>query len=253
MRAAILTDVTKCIGCQECVRACKLANGLGPELPHRWNLADGLSARSWTSVVEGPRGSFVRKQCRHCLQPACVSACPVAALRQTDSGAVIYDRERCMGCRYCMMACPFGVPRYEWDQPVPYVRKCTLCLQRLRAGQRPACTEACPTKATVFGDRGRLIEEAHRRIRERPELYWPKVWGEEEVGGTSVLYVAPVDLTAVLAGRPLEEAPLPERTRAAMQAVPFAFTGVVATMAGLRWVIERRMKRQAEEGDEQGA
>jgi len=250
MRAAILTDTTKCIGCRECVIACKKANRLGPELPHRWNLEDGLSARAFTSVLEGPQSSFVRKQCRHCLEPACVSACPVAALRRTEMGAVVYDSTRCMGCRYCMMACPFGIPRYEWDQPVPYVRKCTLCFERVRAGGQPACTAACPTQATIFGERDRLIALAQERIRRQPEKYVAKVWGEEEIGGTSVLYISNVDLTAVLAGRPLDQVPLPERTRTAMQAVPFAFTGVVAAMAGIRWVISRRMQRQAEDGDE---
>jgi formate dehydrogenase iron-sulfur subunit len=250
MKAAILTDTTKCIGCNECAIACKRANHLAPDVPRRWDLDDGLSARNWTSVVQGPNRSFVRKQCRHCLEPACASACPVGALSKTALGAVVYDSDRCMGCRYCIMACPYGIPRYDWDQPAPYVRKCILCYDRIRAGALPACTAACPTKATIFGDRDLLLAEARRRIGEKPGVYLNKVWGEHEVGGTSVLYISNVDLAFLTRGQPLGDRPVPERTALAMNAVPLAFTGVIAAMAGLNWIIGRRMKRQGEEADE---
>lgn len=154
---AILTDTTKCIGCRECVLACKKEYHLEPETPRRWEREDGLSARNWTSIVQRPNGKFIRKQCRHCINPACVSACPVQALKKTPEGAVIYDSSRCMGCRYCMIACPYGIPRYDWDQPVPYVRKCILCYDRIKDGGQPACVEACPTEATIFGNRDELL------------------------------------------------------------------------------------------------
>ncbi len=242
MKPAILTDVTKCIGCNECVRACKNANRLGPDLPRRWTLDDGLSSRNWCSVVEGPAKAHVRKQCRHCLEPACASACPVGALVRSGAGPVIYHPERCMGCRYCMMACPYGIPRYDWEQAVPYVRKCTLCSDRLREGLQPACTAACPVKATIFGDRGELLAEAHARIRGNPARYQQRIWGETDAGGTSVLYISHVDLAFLTSGQDPGPRPLPETTHLAMHAVPFVFTGVVAGMAGLRWVIERRRK-----------
>lgn len=175
MKAAILTDTTKCIGCNQCSIACKRANHLAPDVPRRWDLEDGLSARNWTSVVQGPDHSFVRKQCRHCLEPACVSVCPVGALTKTALGPVVYDSQKCMGCRYCMMACPYSIPRYDWDQTTPYVRKCILCYGRIREGKLPACIEACPTKATIFGDREALLAEAHRRIAENPGVYWGQV------------------------------------------------------------------------------
>jgi formate dehydrogenase iron-sulfur subunit len=250
MNAAILTDTTKCIGCNECVIACKRANDLPADAPRRWDLDDGLSARNWTSIVEGPKHTFARKQCRHCLEPACVSACPVGALHKTDVGAVIYDSNKCMGCRYCMMACPYGIPRYDWDQQVPYVRKCILCFGRLEKGRKPACTEACPAKATIFGDRRELIAEAHRRIGANPGLYLDKVWGEHDLGGSSVLYISNVDLSFLASEHLSGTQPLPELTRTAMHAVPFVFTGVVAGMAGLNWIIGRRMKIQSEGSDE---
>jgi len=244
MKAAILTDTTKCIGCSECVIACKKVNHLDPDVPRRWDLDDGLSARNWTSVVKGPKEAFVRKQCRHCLEPACASACPVGALQKTDTGAVIYDSSKCMGCRYCMMACPYGIPRYDWDETVPFVRKCILCYERIKSGSQPACTQACPTGATVFGDRDVLLAEAHRRISATPGLYIQNVWGEDEVGGTSVLYVSNADLSFLTHDVALGSAPLPQRTAPAMNAVPYAFTGALAAMAGLSWIIGRRMKNQ---------
>jgi formate dehydrogenase iron-sulfur subunit len=249
MRAAILTDTTKCTGCHECVLACKKANHLAPDLPRRWDLEDGLSARNWTSIVEGPQQAKVRKQCRHCLEPACVSACPVGAMHITEIGAVVYDSAKCMGCRYCMMACPFGIPRYDWDQAVPYVRKCILCYDRIKEGKLPACVESCPAKATIFGDRDELLVEAHQRVGENPQLYVNHVWGEEEVGGTSILYISNVDLSFLTEG-PLGHTALPSTTHVVMEAVPYTFTGVLACMAGLSWFIERRIKVQKEERDE---
>lgn len=247
---AILTDTTKCIGCRECVVACKKANGLEPEIPRRWLLNDGLSARNWTTILERT-GVFVRKQCRHCIEPACASVCPVGALRRTDWGAVIYDAGRCMGCRYCMMSCPYGIPRYDWEHRVPTVRKCQFCHERVEQGGVPACTESCPTGATIFGEREELLAEAHHRIRKHSELYRPVVWGETEVGGTAVLYISDQDLSFLTQGRQLPDTPLPRLTAPAMRSVPFTFLGVGVFMVSLHWVIRRRQRRQSESGGEE--
>ena len=249
MHAAILTDTTKCIGCRECVIACKKENHLAPDIPRRWNLDDGLSARNWTSIIDRPGGDYVRKQCRHCLEPACAAACPVGALTRTELGPIVYDGDKCMGCRYCMMACPYGVPRYDWDQTIPYVRKCILCYEtRVKYGRQPACTEACPTEATIFGDRDELISIAHQRIVTEPYKYINRVWGEHEVGGSSVLYISNIDLSFLARGA-LDNKPMPERTKLAMNAVPFTFVGVAVAMAGINWAIGRRMKLERESGD----
>lgn len=236
----ILTDVTKCIGCNECVVACKRTYGLPPSLPRRWQKPDGLSARNWTSIMR-IEDRFVRKQCRHCLEPACASACPVAALQKQADGPVTYDSGRCMGCRYCMLACPYGIPRYEWDSPVPYIRKCILCHDRIKQGKQkePACTEACQFGATIFGERDDLLEEAKRRVEANPGL---RLYGDQdEVGGTCVLYVSDVDLRPLYEGRDMRgEAPLPTTTAPAMTSVPFTFAGVGAFMLGLNWIIKRR-------------
>jgi len=251
MSKAILTDITKCIGCLECVSACKQVNDLGMETPRTWQKNDGLSADNWTSVLQKPDNHYIRKQCRHCLEPACVSSCPVGALHKTSQGAVIYDSGKCLGCRYCMMTCPFGIPRYDWDKTVPYIRKCILCYPRIKEGKQPACTEVCPTGATIFGNRDELIAEAHLRIKENPGKYIHRVWGEHEVGGTSVLYISDIDLGFMSYQPNLGPEPLPQTTSVAMNSVPFAFVGMGAAMLGLNWIIQRRNKLKSEkDGDD---
>ena len=243
---AILTDTTKCIGCGECVIACKKENNLEPEKPRRWQIGDGLSSRNWCSVVLREENVFVRKQCRHCIDPACMSVCPVHAFSRTANGAVIYDPGKCIGCRFCMMACPYGIPRYDWDKSVPYVKKCDMCFERQAQGKQPACVEACLEKATIFGPRDELIKEARARIKNSPAKYIDHIWGEEEVGGTSVLYISNIDLDFLHYGQPVGTKPLPKLTEPAMKAVPYAFGGMGAAMAGLYWIIGRRNKLQRE-------
>src|SRR4029453_9879670 len=139
---------------------------------------------------------------------SCASVCPVGALAKTADGPVVYDAKRCLGCRYCMVACPFGVPRYEWNAAVPAVRKCDLCVERAAAGEVPACGEACPAEATGSGTRAELLAEAHRRIREKGG-YVPQVFGETEVGGTSVLFLSPVSFAELGFPQGLGTDPLP--------------------------------------------
>jgi formate dehydrogenase iron-sulfur subunit len=245
---SILTDVTKCIGCEKCVTACKNINGLPLEdsPPRRGGTSDGLSADRWTTVVRKPGNHFVRKQCRHCLHPACVSVCPVGALQQTAEGPVIYDKTLCMGCRYCMVACPYGIPHYEWNAFAPSVRKCIMCYPSLKSGKisAPACVTACPTQATIFGPRDEMLAEARRRLTAEPAKYLKRIWGEHEVGGTAVLYIAdiPLDFLGWQDSRYLDDTPLPEKTWAALRPVPFEFFGVGALMGAVYWIIERRQK-----------
>jgi formate dehydrogenase iron-sulfur subunit len=150
-----------------------------------------------------------------------------------------------MGCRYCMVACPFGIPRYQWDQAVPYVRKCTLCYPQLKEGKLPACVEACPEKAAIFGDRAELLDEAHRRLRVSPTKYVQKVCGEHEVGGTSVLYISDIPLEFLAWQPDLDGRPLPERTWASLKKVPPVILAMAGLMGGGYWIIGRRMKLAA--------
>ncbi len=194
----VLVDLTKCIGCGWCQEACSQQNDLSPEEIRNWSVDQDplpLSANTWTLVTleetEQDR-VFAKRQCMHWLHPACVSACPVSALEKNEYGAVVYDAVRCIGCRYCMVACPFGIPKIEWDEPIPLIRKCTFCADRQEEGLEPACTDACPTGALLFGDRAALITEAKARIEERPDQYVKHIYGKEELGGTSWMYLSPV-------------------------------------------------------------
>ncbi len=241
-RVGILTDVTKCVGCFLCVDACAEINNLGLDIPAPQDSPDGLSARRWTTILEQPAEHYVRKQCRHCLEAACVSVCPVGAMQKTTAGPVIYDSNLCMGCRYCMMACPYGVPRYEWDSAVPYVRKCNLCYERLQAGQLPSCVEACPQQATIFGERDELLAEAHYRLGAEPHKYVQQVYGEYEVGGTSVLYISDTPLDFLGFNGYSGQEPLPDLTQAWLAKVPAITLGMTVLMAGPYWIIKRRMR-----------
>jgi formate dehydrogenase iron-sulfur subunit len=254
---SILTDVTRCIGCEECVAACKRTNHTGSDAPYRWQRdPSDLSSTRWTTLARAPKGRFVRVHCRHCLDPACAAACPVGALKHNPDGAVTYNPTICMGCRYCMVACPFAMTRYEWESATPRVRKCILCHEAVLSGRldQPACTAACPTHATIFGERSALLAEAKRRIAERPALYLDHIWGEHEVGGTSVLYISDVDLST--AGWParLGDDARPVLAREVLHTVPFTFVGVTAAMYGIQWTLERRRKvAEAERQEKAGS
>ena len=243
----ILTDTTLCTGCEKCVEACKQENALGKDLPRRWKRKiDDLSSTRYTTIVRRDGSRFVRRFCRHCVEPACVSACIVGALTKTESGPVTYEPDKCIGCRYCMVACPYGIPRYDWEKPTPYVRKCTLCAPRLENGGIPACVEACPEQATIFGDRDELLEIARRRIRENPDRYIDRVFGEQEIGGTSVLYISDIPLDFLAFKPSLGDEPLPQLTWAALSKVPPIVVGMGGLMTGIWWIVNRRMMLERE-------
>jgi formate dehydrogenase iron-sulfur subunit len=244
---AILTDTTLCTGCENCVRACKKKNNLGQDEPRRWKMAiDDLSATRFTTIIRHDGGHYIRKQCRHCAEPACASACLVGALKKTKEGPVTYDPGLCIGCRYCMIACPYDIPRYEWSKAAPTIRKCDMCYDRVLKGLTPACVEACPESATIFGERSELIAEAKRRLAADPNKYVQKVVGEIEVGGTSVLYISDIPLDFLGWRSEKGEIPLPLLTWASLKKIPPTILGVGAVMSGLYWIIGRRIRLQAE-------
>lgn len=232
---ALLIDIKRCIGCRACVGACKEAHGFPVT-----DTDTELSATAYTAMVDHGDETHVRKLCMHCVSPSCVSVCPVGALRKTPAGPVVYEGERCLGCRYCMVACPFNVPRYEWTAAVPSVRKCDMCLARVEKGRLPACVEACPAEATVAGTRDELLAEAHRRIREDPGGYFPHVYGESEAGGTSVLFVSPVSFESLGFRQGLGGEPLPSLTWNALEKIPGVVTMGGAALMAVYWITHRR-------------
>jgi formate dehydrogenase iron-sulfur subunit len=224
-----LVDITKCIGCRACQVACKQWNERdGEETEFQWDLGfqnpATLSAKTLTLITfhelpdeQAPGGLhylFTMRRCLHCLEPACASACPTTALTRQSDGPVTYDADKCIGCRYCIWACPWGVPTAEWNSLAPKIQKCTHCADRAdqplplsRNGQaltqeegkqyranivEPACVKACPADALQFGTRADILKEARTRISGQPEKYVDHIYGEKEAGGTSVLYLSSV-------------------------------------------------------------
>lgn len=239
----LLIDLTRCIGCRACVAACKRLH-LFPGT----DAATELSAVTFTAMVDRGEDLHIRRLCMHCLTPSCASVCPVGALHKTAAGPVAYEADRCLGCRYCMVACPFNVPRYEWDQVAPRVRKCDLCAARIAAGKVPACVAACDPEATVTGTRAALLAEAHRRISENPGTYFPHVYGETEAGGTSVLFLSPVSFATLGFKQGLGGEPLPNLTWAVLEKIPGVLSVGGSLLLAIWWICRRRDEVMQAEG-----
>jgi formate dehydrogenase iron-sulfur subunit len=283
MSHALLVDLTACVGCGACREACQTVHGFPVRETNK------LDAKNFTRVelIETKNGDevYVRQMCRHCQEPACASACPVGALEKQREGAVTYDASKCLGCRYCMLACPFDIPKYEWDKLAPKVRKCTMCYQERHldpdnnrvdeagflidaSGSRvtidgealtperrdeivemttnaddiraTACSVACPMEATIYGDHDELLAEAIRRIHEDPDTYVQKVYGQREVGGTSVFYVSGVPFEELGFSTTLDTNPLPERTWQVLSKIPDIVMTAGVALGAVYWITHRR-------------
>jgi Fe-S-cluster-containing dehydrogenase component len=252
--ASLLYDGTRCIGCQTCVVACREASGLPYENPgDLHDAAPGLTGRTKTVIKlhrEGQTYAYTKRQCLHCLDPACASACMLGAFAKRDHGIVTWDGTRCIGCRYCQIACPFNVPRFQWDRALPEIVKCDMCYERVQAGGQPACTEVCPRGAVVFGTREELLTEAHRRIDETPGRYNPKVYGESDAGGTQVLVMAPAGIHFSDLGLPdLGDDPAPHLAETVQHGIYQGFVAPVALYALLGVAVWRSQRAQGKEED----
>jgi len=228
---AILIDITKCIGCRSCEQACKQIHGFPQQTEAK------LSTTAYT-VVEERGDRFVRRMCMHCQDPACASACLVGALKKTADGPVTYDAAKCIGCRYCLVACPFNVPKYEWTKLVPFVKKCDMCAARQAQGQPPACVEACPVQASIVGTRDDILDEAQRRIL-GDSKYVRHIYGSEEAGGTSVFFISDVPFEKLgFVAAPKQ--PMPVLTATALGDGPTVILVGGALLSGVYWITQRR-------------
>jgi len=241
MTRGLLFDSTRCIGCGACSAACKEQNALPNVIETK------TTAYTWT-VVEKRGGAHVRRMCMHCLSPTCVSVCPVGAMQKTAAGPVNYDPELCIGCRYCIMACPFDVPKYQWDRLFPVVGKCVLCAPRVAAGKATACATVCPTGATQFGERDALIKEAKERIAREPTRYVDHVYGLEEAGGTSVLMLSGMSFGTLGLPENLPREPLPMLTWRVISHLPDVVSVAAVGLFGIHWITQRRERVRAAEG-----
>lgn len=252
----ILIDLTRCTGCDSCSLACKEEYNL----PNANIVPQALDNNTYTFIqayqAANTKGEivtrYVKRQCMHCLNAACVSACPAAAMYNSGEGPVVYRASRCLGCRYCEVGCPFGIPRFDWDEGVvPRINKCWLCFDRLARGRLPACVEACPTGALQFGRRGDLLAEAHGKIASNPGLYVNHVFGEFEVGGTSMLYLSDVPFENLGFPVGLPNTAPPEETEKIMVTLPYVIGGMTTLMTGTALYTHRKPSKSA--GADEGA
>ena len=254
----VLVDTTRCIGCRSCEAACNKEQKL-PE--PETNFQDKRvfeeerrpDAKAYTVVNEfekkEPGGPVYRKvQCNHCNEPACLTSCFVNAYTKTKEGAVIYNSKVCVGCRNCMIACPFNVPGYDYESVTnPIVKKCILCYDtRLKVGRPPACVDICPQEALTFGHRADLIKMAHERIRATPDRYYDHVYGEKEVGGTSWLYLARTDFEKVGFDTTLNNEPIISNVKEFLGMVPMVLSIWPALFSGIHLLSKK------EQHDEEG-
>jgi len=265
----VLVDLTKCVGCRTCEAACNKEQGLPePDKPFDdYSVFDELhdgqkrrtSEKAYTVVnryeVEGYDKPIYRKfQCNHCNEPTCLTACFVNAYTKTNEGAVIYDPKVCVGCRTCMIACPFYVPAYSYSSAVnPVIKKCIMCYDtRLKFGRPPACVEACPREVMTFGKRKDLIYFARQRIRLNPGKYVDHIYGEKEVGGTSWMYLSPVPFDKLGFDTTLPDQPILGNVKEFLTIVPMVLTIWPALFTGFHLLATRKdaKKKEHESGQE---
>jgi Fe-S-cluster-containing dehydrogenase component len=252
-QVGMLVDTTLCVGCRGCEAACAEANGNpAPAEGDVFASRRETSPTAFTVVnaAEGKPGRFAKRQCMHCLSPGCASACPVRAMDKLPTGPVVYDPKDCLGCRYCMVACPFEIPKYEYSSATPRVRKCTFCAERQAVGLKPACAEACPSGALTFGKRSELLELAKTRIYTNPGKYVHHVYGEHEVGGTSFLYLTDVEPEKLGLKTGLPEKSIPEHVQGALSAPPFVMTLWPPLLMGFYVFSKRRQESEQKEKEE---
>jgi formate dehydrogenase iron-sulfur subunit len=259
-RFGVLTDITRCVGCRTCEAACNEVNKLPPpKIPFEdqsvFEKTRRTDAQALTVVNRYPNPKsgeppiYVKHQCRHCDEPACASVCLVKAFTKTREGAVTYNKGICIGCRYCMTACPFHVPAYEYNDPFsPEIKKCTMCFDtRVSKGGIPGCVEACPMEAMTFGKRSDLLKLARRRIMEHPERYIDHIYGEREVGGTSWLYISGVPFEQLGFRMDLGTKPYPELARGFLSMVPAVLVIWPALLGGFYMFTRHREQMDVDE------
>jgi formate dehydrogenase iron-sulfur subunit len=222
----VLVDETRCVGCRKCEAACAEAHGLPKPVAGGDKVFEETrtTTESLLTVVNRHKTEanefFAKSQCMHCAQPACVAACLTKAMHKTKQGAVVWDAGKCMGCRYCMLACPFDIPKFEYNKAIPKIQKCDLCWDRIQEGKQPACVEACPAEVMLFGKRSDLLEIARKRIYEHPDEFSRHIYGEHEVGGTGWLYISPVPIEELGFKTNLGTTSYPEYTKQFLYGVP---------------------------------
>ncbi len=250
-RMGVLVDTTVCIGCRNCEWACKTAHGLPTEPLDSYSdrsvfkemRRPNEKALTVVNQYQNPKNELlpidVKVQCMHCDHPACVSACIVGALSKQENGSVVWDTDKCIGCRYCLVACPLQVPAFEYHTALnPQIRKCDFCFERTKEGKLPACVEICPVEALTYGSRNDLVRIAREKIKRNPDRYLNHIYGEYEVGGTSWMYLAGIDFPKLNFPK-LGENPAPGVSESIQHAIFAYFIPPImlyALLGGIMWM-----------------
>lgn len=261
-RMGVLVDTTVCVGCRNCEWACKDAHNLPAgdlssyedrEVLNQNRRPDHTALTVINEYSPGKNSRMpvdVKVQCMHCDHPACVSACIVGAFSKEENGSVIWDTNKCIGCRYCLVACPFQIPAFEYEKALnPLIMKCDFCFERTKEGKLPACVNICPVEALTYGPRTELVRIAREKIRRNPDRYIDHILGEYEVGGTAWMYLASKDFNEL--GFPkLGNNPAPGVSESIQHGI-FAYfvppVSLYALLGGMMWISKRR-KELEEEG-----
>lgn len=247
----ILYDSTLCVGCRTCETVCAETHKLpAPEVEIQIGNKRYTDDKHRT-VINGYKTSkgevFVKNQCMHCNEPACAAACLTKAMYKTKEGPVIWRSDKCMGCRYCMISCPFDIPKFEYLSSNPKIQKCNMCFERLTKGQLPACVENCPAEALKFGTRRDLIKEARKRIVENPGKYYDEIYGEKTAGGTAFLYLSPVPFNELGLKNKLQESSYPELSKSFLYSVPAVFVMLPPLLLGIYEASKNNIKSESNE------
>jgi len=271
---AILFDSTRCTACRGCQAACKnwnendeviptVENGVDTKNTGSYENPPDLSTSTWlrmrfTEVEQNGKLSwlFTRVSCMHCTDAGCVKVCPSGALFHDDlTGIVAYDKDLCTGCGYCVEFCPFDVPRMDRNVITGMAKmdKCTLCttpgLNRLDAGDQPACVKACPPKALLFDDRSNLVTIGKQRVQDLKATGFPKanLYGENELNGLHVLYV--LENTPDVYGLPVEPKVSAMATvwQDVIQPLGWIVGGATIVGLGLNYLVARQAKIRKEQ------
>ena len=258
-RIGILVDTNVCVGCRHCEFACRTAHNLPtPDLDtysdtsvYKEYRRPDNTALTVINKFENKKNPqlpvFVKTQCMHCEKPACVSACIVGALTKNEDGSVTWNDDKCIGCRYCMVACQFQIPTYDWQKSIdPHIWKCDLCYDRRKTEKLPACVEICPNEALLFGKRSDVIKTAKNRIKRKPDEYIDHIYGEYEIGGTSWMYISGKKFDE-LKMPPLGTEPAPGISEAIQHGIFAYFVPPVtlfALLGTMMWITNRNKKSE---------
>lgn len=256
MAKSVLVDLTRCIGCRGCQVACKEWNERKARKttfkgdftnPAKLNSDTYTNIRFVETMANDTVGwSFIKNQCMHCKEPACASACPVGALTKSPQGPVSYDFDKCIGCRYCMVACPFSIPKYEWELTSPAVQKCTFCEERISDNMLPACVKTCPTGAMYFDDYDKIVAEAKARLGKEPKKYVNHIYGLDEAGGTTWLYLSDMPFNPLGFKKGIPNEALPNYTWSVLSSIPEKVVGIVVLLGAVVYI---RGRGSNEEGN----